>query len=102
MGGCPLCDVSLSLQNKIEGILSELNIVETDLVILLDALDELTSPRPYPRDLLNKFNSLYVQPEPYGVVLVIAPWNYPVQLVMLPLIGAIAAGGGVKLLVPSQ
>ncbi|HON79529.1 MAG TPA: aldehyde dehydrogenase, partial [Spirochaetota bacterium] len=34
----------------------------------------------------------YVYSEPYGVVLIIAPWNYPFQLVMAPLIGAIAAG----------
>ena len=30
--------------------------------------------------------------EPYGVVLLMSPWNYPFQLVMLPLIGALAAG----------
>ena len=34
----------------------------------------------------------YIYKEPYGVTLIIAPWNYPVQLVMLPLVGAIAAG----------
>lgn len=31
-------------------------------------------------------------PEPYGVVLIMAPWNYPVQLCLMPLIGAISAG----------
>ncbi|MGO1508949.1 MAG: aldehyde dehydrogenase family protein [Actinomycetaceae bacterium] len=35
--------------------------------------------------------------EPLGVVLVIAPWNYPVQLVLAPLIGALAAGNTVVL-----
>jgi aldehyde dehydrogenase (NAD+) len=35
--------------------------------------------------------------EPYGVVLIIAPWNYPFQLLMSPLIGAIAAGNVVSL-----
>ncbi|XP_010073516.1 PREDICTED: aldehyde dehydrogenase family 3 member B1-like, partial [Pterocles gutturalis] len=30
--------------------------------------------------------------EPYGVVLVLAPWNYPIHLLLVPLIGAIAAG----------
>lgn len=30
--------------------------------------------------------------DPYGVVLIIAPWNYPVNLVLLPLIPALAAG----------
>ncbi|MEZ4740012.1 MAG: aldehyde dehydrogenase family protein [Flavobacteriales bacterium] len=33
-----------------------------------------------------------VRPEPLGVVLIIAPWNYPVLLVLSPLIGALAAG----------
>ena len=34
----------------------------------------------------------YVCPEPYGVVLIMAPWNYPVQLCLMPLVGAISAG----------
>lgn len=34
----------------------------------------------------------YISPEPYGVVLIVSPWNYPVNLSLLPLIGAIAAG----------
>jgi len=34
-------------------------------------------------------------PEPLGVALVIAPWNYPVQLLLAPMIGAIAAGNAV-------
>jgi aldehyde dehydrogenase (NAD+) len=34
----------------------------------------------------------YVYPEPVGVALIIAPWNYPLDLVMEPLVGAIAAG----------
>ncbi len=34
----------------------------------------------------------WIQPEPKGVVLIVGPWNYPFQLVMVPLVGAIAAG----------
>ena len=34
----------------------------------------------------------FVSPEPYGVVLIMAPWNYPLQLCLEPLIGAISAG----------
>ena len=34
----------------------------------------------------------YICPEPYGVVLIMAPWNYPVQLCLMPLVGAISAG----------
>ncbi|WP_085369271.1 aldehyde dehydrogenase family protein [Leifsonia sp. NCR5] len=39
--------------------------------------------------------------EPVGVVLVIAPWNYPVQLLLAPVVGALAAGNAV-LLKPSE
>lgn len=34
----------------------------------------------------------WVQPEPFGVALVLGPWNYPVQLLLTPLVSAIAAG----------
>ena len=34
----------------------------------------------------------FVHPEPYGVALIIGPWNYPLQLLLLPLVGAVAAG----------
>lgn len=44
------------------------------------------------RDLINKTNSAYVRYEPMGVTLVLGAWNYPVQLIFLPLVGAIAAG----------
>ncbi|HXH76423.1 MAG TPA: aldehyde dehydrogenase [Bacteriovoracaceae bacterium] len=39
----------------------------------------------------------YIQPEPYGVVLIVSPWNYPFQLSLAPFIGAIAAGNRVVL-----
>lgn len=39
----------------------------------------------------------YIYPEPYGTVLIIGPYNYPFQLVMEPLVGAIAAGNCVVL-----
>ncbi len=83
-------------QGEEEAFLMETKVVLDDLVTILDHLDEWTAPQPYPNDLLNTFNSLYTQPEPYGVVLIIAPWNYPFQLVMMPLMGAIAAGEGFR------
>ncbi len=39
----------------------------------------------------------FIMPEPYGLALVISPWNYPVQLSLSPVIGAIAAGNCVVL-----
>lgn len=34
----------------------------------------------------------YIMPQPYGQVLILSPWNYPVMLSMIPLMGALAAG----------
>jgi aldehyde dehydrogenase (NAD+) len=42
-----------------------------------------------------------IRPEPLGVVLIISPWNYPFQLMITPLVGAIAAGN-CALLKPSE
>ena len=39
----------------------------------------------------------YITPQPYGQVLVLSPWNYPFQLAMMPVIGALAAGNCVVL-----
>jgi aldehyde dehydrogenase (NAD+) len=43
----------------------------------------------------------WVQPEPFGVALILGPWNYPVQLLLSPLVSAIAAGNTV-ILKPSE
>lgn len=37
-------------------------------------------------------DKLEMIPQPYGVMLIIVPWNYPIQLSLVPLVGAIAAG----------
>ena len=43
----------------------------------------------------------FIYKEPYGVTLIVAPWNYPFQLLLLPLVGAIAAGN-TAILKPSE
>ncbi|MGZ8544488.1 MAG: aldehyde dehydrogenase [Flavisolibacter sp.] len=48
-------------------------------------------------NLLNFPSSSYIYKEPLGVVLIIGPWNYPLQLLFNPLVGAIAAGNCVVL-----
>jgi aldehyde dehydrogenase (NAD+) len=45
--------------------------------------------------------SAWIQPEPLGQVLIIGPWNYPFQLMLSPLVGAIAAGN-CAILKPSE
>ncbi|MGK2864022.1 MAG: aldehyde dehydrogenase family protein, partial [Chitinophagaceae bacterium] len=48
-------------------------------------------------NLLNLPSSSYVLKEPLGTVLIIGPWNYPLQLLFIPLVGALAAGNCVVL-----
>jgi len=55
-------------------------------------LSDWASPRPVPTNMLNFPGKSFVLPEPLGVVLIIGPWNYPLQLVLAPLMAAIAAG----------
>ncbi|XP_032849890.2 aldehyde dehydrogenase family 3 member B1 [Tyto alba] len=44
------------------------------------------------RNLVTRLDSAFIRKDPYGVVLIIASWNYPIHLFLVPLIGAIAAG----------
>ncbi|XP_021525371.2 aldehyde dehydrogenase family 3 member B2 [Aotus nancymaae] len=52
---------------------------------------------PGSTNLLTKLDSAFVRKEPFGLVLIIAPWNYPVNLTLVPLVGALAAGNCVVL-----
>ncbi|NXJ98454.1 AL3B1 dehydrogenase, partial [Corythaixoides concolor] len=44
------------------------------------------------KNLVTRLDSAFIRKDPYGVVLIIGPWNYPINLLLGPLIGAIAAG----------
>ena len=50
-----------------------------------------------PTNMLNLPSKSFLVPEPLGIVLIISPWNYPFQLLLAPLVGAIAAGNCVVL-----
>lgn len=69
-------------------LLSELSNILKNLKGWME--DEMVST-----NLLNMPSSSFVMNDPLGVVLIISPWNYPFQLLMTPLAGAIAAGNAV-------
>ena len=52
-------------------------------------------PRLRPCDLANAVSVCKTQAVPYGVTLIMAPWNYPFLLTLEPLAGALAAGNTV-------
>ncbi|WP_431655318.1 aldehyde dehydrogenase [Pantanalinema rosaneae] len=72
-----------------------------EINLALKQLKSWVKPRQVATSIDQFPASAWVQPEPLGVVLIIGPWNYPFQLMMSPLIGAIAAGN-CALLKPSE
>ncbi|MEG4492573.1 aldehyde dehydrogenase [Microcoleus sp. D3_18_C4] len=67
----------------------------------LKNLKSWVKPRKVPASIDQFPASARIYPEPLGVVLIIGPWNYPFQLMISPLVGAIAAGN-CALLKPSE
>ncbi len=67
----------------------------------LDHLDRWMKPTSHPVPTVAKPAKAWTEPQPLGVVLIVSPWNYPVQLLLSPLVGALAAGNAV-LLKPSE
>ncbi len=75
-----------------EGYLTEVGFVLNELNYMLKNLVRFARPKKVPTPLAYFSSRSRVMPEPYGVVLIISPWNYPFQLTLAPLVGAIAAG----------
>ncbi|MGB6268321.1 MAG: aldehyde dehydrogenase [Olleya sp.] len=82
---------------EFESVLTETAIVIQDLKHTIKKLKSWAKPKRVFPSLLNFPSSDYLYSEPYGTILVIAPWNYPYQLAITPLVGAIAAGNTVVL-----
>ena len=75
-----------------EAYLTEIGIVYSEIDVALKNLKRWTKPNMKMTGLANFPGKSETRFEPYGVVLILSPWNYPFQLAMAPLIGAIAAG----------
>uniref|UniRef100_A0A3Q1I6M7 Aldehyde dehydrogenase n=1 Tax=Anabas testudineus TaxID=64144 RepID=A0A3Q1I6M7_ANATE len=82
---------------KFEAILSEVDMVINELHYAMSNFKSWMQPEYVSKNLATKVDDCFVQREPLGVVLIIGAWNYPLQLVLLPMIGAIAAGNCVVL-----
>ena len=80
---------------------SELGLIMADVKTAIKGLREWMRPERVPTDLVNLPSISKVYRDPLGVVLIVGPWNYPIQLILMPLIGAIA-GGNVAVLKPSE
>ncbi len=75
-----------------ESFLSEEGFVLSEISFIRKRLRKWMKTRRLPSSLLNFPSSSYLHHEPYGLTLILSPWNYPFQLAINPLAGAIAAG----------
>ena len=80
---------------RFEAWTTELGFTVSDINHTLAHLSSWMRPDKVGTPLAFKPGSSYVVAEPVGVVCVIAPWNYPVQLLLLPMVAAISAGNAV-------
>lgn len=75
-----------------EARLTELQFLLTDIKHTLKNIKSWTKPRTVGTPLLAWPAKSQLVPEPLGTVLILGAWNYPVQLLLAPLVAAIAAG----------
>lgn len=77
---------------RFEAYTSEIAVVLTELDYFIKNIDKLAKPKRVSTSLLNFPSADYIYNDPYGRVLIMSPWNYPFQLVINPLVAAVAVG----------
>jgi len=80
---------------RIEAWVTEIGFVVNDIEHTLAQLDSWMAPEQVPTPVTFKPGRSTIVREPVGVACVIAPWNYPIQLLLVPMVAAIAAGNAV-------
>lgn len=79
-------------KSEFEAYTTEIGIVLEEIKFTKKNLHKWAKPRKVKTALSHVGTKGYIYPQPYGSALIIAPWNYPFQLAIAPLIGAISAG----------
>ncbi len=75
-----------------ESYMTEIGFLHAEIRYLLKNIKHLHKPVKIRTPLVYMGAKSYIYNEPLGVVLIMGPWNYPLQLIIAPLLGAIAAG----------
>nr|XP_044997801.1 aldehyde dehydrogenase family 3 member B2 [Jaculus jaculus] len=88
-------------KSAFESDMSEIILCQNEVNLALKNLHTWMKDEPAATNLFTKMGSAFTRKEPFGLVLIISPWNYPVNLSLMPLVGAIAAGNCV-ILKPSE
>ena len=70
----------------------EVAFLRNEIITALEELHQWMKPERVKKPLVNQFDDCMIRSEPLGTVLVMGAWNYPFQLLLSPVVGAIAAG----------
>ena len=84
-------------KSKFEAYISEIGILISEIDLVIKNIHKWSKPKKIRSSMLNFPSNDFIISEPYGCTLVIAPWNYPFQLALSPVISAIASGNTVVL-----
>ena len=84
-------------KSQFEAFVTEVGFTLAEISCHIKHLKKWAKPTKIRTDLVNFYSRSYILHEPYGLVLILSPWNYPFQLLFDPLIGAISAGNCVAL-----
>ena len=79
-------------KGETEAILTEIWIVLSEIKYHIKHLKRWMNPKRVKTPLILKPGKSYQIAQPLGVNLILSPWNYPIQLALMPLVGAIASG----------
>jgi len=79
-------------KSRTEAYLTEIVFIRDELKMAIKNTKRWSKAKRVPTPIVLAIASSYRQPEPYGVTLIVSPWNYPISLAIVPLIGAISAG----------
>lgn len=77
---------------EMEAYSTELGLVLEEINVLLNKTKRWSKPKPVSTSIINFPSKSYIISEPFGLTLIMSPWNYPVLLTLTPLAAAIATG----------
>ncbi len=88
-------------KGEFEAYLTEIAVVKSEIRHAIKNVRYWARAKSLPFNINSFPSKNYLHPQPFGLSLIISPWNYPLNLLLTPLIGAIAAGN-CAILKPSE
>lgn len=88
-------------KSKAETYITEIGIILDEISFHQKHLKKWMKEKSVKTSMAQMPGKCFITPEPYGTVLIISPWNYPIHLCLLPLVGSISSGN-TSIIKPSE